>query len=219
MNQKQRTIGFFSCIAVLVIFGTCLIVSSCKNDAPATQPQARLTPGAYQQYDQLSPQQQQAPTVVYEQAPPQEDHFWRDMYIWNAMFGSRQTVVVQQPAYRPVYHPLPMQYPAPVVNKTVQNITINQPVNHAPPSAPVVAAAQAAKPAAVSTPNFAPSAPPAPSAQAKSNWWASPAQVVKASTNYPKASNSNSGSYGMKSNYGSYSQKSSYSSGSYGRRK
>jgi hypothetical protein len=42
---------------------------------------------------------------------------------------------------------------------------------------------------------------------------------VKASTNYPKASNSNSGSYGMKSNYGSYSQKSSYSSGSYGRRK
>jgi hypothetical protein len=121
MNQKQRTIGFFSCIAALVIFGTCLIVSSCKNDAPATQPQARLTPGAYQQYDQLSPQQQQAPTVVYEQAPPQEDHFWRDMYIWNAMFGSRQTVVVQQPAYRPVYHPLPMQYPAPVVNKTVQN--------------------------------------------------------------------------------------------------
>jgi hypothetical protein len=202
MNQKQRTIGFFSLIGLLTILGTCLIVSSCKDSTPAQQQAQQYQP--QQQY-----QQQQAPgqTIVYEQAP-QRDHFWEDMFIYHAIFGGNQTthVHVYQPApvYRPVYQP------APVVNKTVQNITINQTVNHAPSPAPVAAAKPAVVPG--DDQRFTQKAAVAAPVQ-KSLWAATSAQVVKASTAYPKASNSNTGGYAVKSSgYSSYSQKSSYSS-------
>jgi hypothetical protein len=202
MNQKQRTIGFFSLVGLLTIFGTCLIVASCKDDTPAPQ--------AQQQYQQQP--QQSAQPIIYAQVPQQEDHFWRDMYLWHVIMGEPRTTVIYHPA--PVYRPAPLYQPAPVVNKTVQNITINQTVNHAPTPVPVVAAPQAAKPAVVPTPNVAPAAAPAPSPQAKSSWWSAPSQIVKASTSYPKASNSKTGGYAVKSSgYSSYSQKSSYSSG------
>lgn len=203
MNRKLKTIGFFSWVTFLVILGVALIAGACKDSTPPQQ----------QPY-----QQQQVPgqTVIYEQAP-QQDHFWENMYLWHVLTSSsRQTVIVHQaPVYRPVYQP------AAVVNKTVQNITINQTVNnHAASPTP----APAAKPAVVpgDDQKYTQKAVAAQAPVQKGSWWAAPDQVVKASTNYPKASNTSSGGgYAVKSTgYSSYSQKSSYgSSGSGSRRR
>jgi hypothetical protein len=233
LKQKVKTGLFFGGVGILAIIGVSLIVHSCSDDTP--QPQAQLSPGAIQQYNALPPQQQQPP-VIYAQAP-HEDHFWRDMYLYHALFGSNdRTVVVHQPVYVPAPQPQVRQNVN--VNKTVQNITINQTVNnHAPASSvqPVAAPAPAA-PGAKVAPNYAQAgtpkvsafptavnaqvtAPPPP-AQPKTSWWATPAQTVKQAADYPKAKNTG-GDYGVKNTgYGGYTAKASYtarSSGSTGR--
>lgn len=200
----KKNVLFFGGVGLMTIVGLSLIVHSCSHDDPVVQqpaPQASA---------QIAPQQQlPPPTVIYSQAPPQqEDHFWRDMAVYHMLFGGSRQTTVYQPV--PVYHPAP----APVVNKTVQNVTINQTVNHvSAPAAPVPAAKPVAQPVkAAVAPTPAPVAAPAPP---KASWWASPAQVVKASTNYPKAQNTNTGSYSMKSSgYSGYTSRSTYSSGS-----
>lgn len=207
MNQKQRTIGFFSLVGLLTILGTCLIVSSCKDSNP---PQQQV---AQQQYQQQP--QQPGQTIIYEQAP-QQDHFWENMYLWHVLTSSSRPTVIYHPV--PVYHPV--YQPAPVVNKTVQNITINQTVNNhaaSPTPAPV------AKPAVVpgDDQKYTQKAVATQAPVQKGSFWSSPTQVVKASTIYPKASNSDSGGgYAVKSTgYSGYSQKSSYGSSGFSSRR
>lgn len=219
LKQKVKTGLFFGGVGILTVVGLSLIVHSCSSDN--VQPQAQLTPQAQQQYSQLPPDQQQPQVIERERIVERDsgDHFWRDMYLYHALFGGSTHTVVYQPA--PVYHPVYVPTPAPSVkqnvnvNKTVQNITINQTINHAPaptPAAPV-AAAKAPTPNYAPTPSPAVATAPAQSAP-KSSWWASPSQVVKQAADYPKASNAGSGGYAVRNTgYSGYSMKSSYNSG------
>jgi hypothetical protein len=157
------------------------------HDNPQPQQQGQVDYGQQQQPGQ--------PPVVIVQQP--QEHFWQDVMLYHFLFGNSGSQVT----HVHVYQPAPVYRPAPVVNKVVNvtNVNVNKTVN-VTQAAPIAAP----KPAVVQP-------------QQKSTWAATPSQIVKASTNYPKASNISTGGYSARPSY--TPSRTSYSSGSSSRRK
>jgi hypothetical protein len=186
--MNKKNALYLSGLTIAAVIGVALIVGACHdNSQPQQQGQV--------DYGQQQQQQPGQPPVVIVQEQPQE-HFWQDVMLYHFLFGgSSQTTHVH------VYQPAPVYRPVPVVNKVVNvtNVNVSKTVN-VTQAAPVVAP----KPAVVQP-------------QQKSAWFATPSQVVKASTNYPKASNITTGGYSPRPSY--TPSRTSYSSGSSSRRK
>lgn len=112
--QRDLVIGI---VAAAVLIGATLALTSCDDrpQAVAVVPQAG----------------QPAPVVVAQQS---DDHFWRDMWLYQTFFGGSRTTVVEHHyvSPRPAY--VAPRAPTVVNNTTIVNKTVIRPA--APTPAP-----------------------------------------------------------------------------------
>jgi hypothetical protein len=185
--NKKKTILFFTGIGLMTCVGLTLIISSCSHD------EADIQPVQQQPVQAQSASQTPAPQIIERERIVERHHSGINSFLlWHYLFSQSSPTHTVEYRPAPLYHP---QAPSTVVQQNVTNVTVNKTVN-----------VNANAPSASADSSSGSPARPVVSAPAKS-WWATPTQVMKASTAYPKAQNTNTGSYAAKTaSYSGYKQ-------------